>query len=113
MITEEFYLFRHGGYNENRQVVHLDLDSFFVSVERLLNSSLNNQAIIIGGTSNRGVVSSCSYEARKYGVSSGMPIRTAKELCPNAIFIRGDYEQYTKYSNLVTEIICRTVCVNL
>ncbi|MEI6523811.1 MAG: DNA polymerase IV [Bacteroidota bacterium] len=111
MITEEFYLLRHGGYNENRQVVHLDLDSFFVSVERLLNSSLNNQAIIIGGTSNRGVVSSCSYEARKYGVSSGMPIRTAKELCPNAIFIRGDYEQYTKYSNLVTEIISHSAPV--
>ncbi|MGM0626107.1 MAG: DNA polymerase IV, partial [Bacteroidota bacterium] len=60
-----------------RNVVHLDLDSFFVSVERLKNSRLNNMPVIIGGTSDRGVVSSCSYEARKFGVHSAMPAKMA------------------------------------
>ena len=88
-----------------RQVAHFDLDSFFVSVERLQNSTLMNKPIIIGGISDRGVVSSCSYEARKYGVRSAMPMKMARMLCKDAIFIRGDMEQYSKYSNLVTDII--------
>ena len=83
----------------------MDLDTFFVSVERLLNSSLNGKPIIIGGMSDRGVVSSCSYEARQFGVHSAMPIRMARQLCSDAIFIRGDMQEYSKQSKLVTEII--------
>lgn len=86
-------------------MVHMDLDSFFVSVERLKNSRLNNMPVIIGGTSDRGVVSSCSYEARKFGVHSAMPAKMAHQLCPDAAFIKGDMDSYTKYSRLVTDII--------
>jgi DNA polymerase-4 len=91
--------------NIDRSVLHLDLDTFFVSVERLKNSRLNGKPVIIGGMSDRGVVSSCSYEARKYGVSSAMPMKMARNLCPDAIVIRGDMELYTNYSNIVTGII--------
>jgi len=93
------------GMNNNRTIVHLDLDSFFVSVERLNNSKLNGLPIIIGGTSDRGVVSSCSYEARSFGVHSAMPMRMAQRLCQDAIIIRGDMDSYSKYSRLVTEVI--------
>jgi DNA polymerase IV len=89
----------------DRSVLHLDLDTFFVSVERLKNSRLDGKPVIIGGVSDRGVVSSCSYEARKYGVSSAMPMKMARNLCPDAIVIRGDMEMYTNYSNMVTDII--------
>ena len=75
---------------ENRSILHLDLDSFFVSVERLKNPELNGKPIIVRGSSNRGVVACCSYEARKFGVHSAMPVRMAKQLCPVAIFIKGD-----------------------
>jgi DNA polymerase IV len=90
---------------ENRHIVHLDLDTFFVSVERLLNSSLQGRPVIIGGTSGRGVVASCSYESRRFGVRSAMPMKMALQLCPDATVIRGDMEAYSKYSNLVTEVI--------
>ena len=93
-----------GGSNE-RSVLHLDLDTFFVSVERLKNSKLNGRPVIIGGMSDRGVVSSCSYEARRFGVSSAMPMKFARNLCPDAIVIRGDMELYSNYSNMVTDII--------
>jgi DNA polymerase-4 len=93
----------------NRTVVHMDLDTFFVSVERLHDSSLNGKPVLIGGTSDRGVVASCSYEARKYGVHSAMPMRMAKMLCPHAIIKRGDHEQYSKLSHDVTEIIKNSV----
>ncbi|GJM62604.1 DNA polymerase IV [Persicobacter diffluens] len=83
----------------------MDLDSFFVSVERLKNSQLNNLPLIIGGKSNRGVVSSCSYEARAFGVKSAMPMRMAKMLCPHAVVLSGDMESYSQHSHLVTEII--------
>ena len=89
----------------SRTIVHMDLDSFFVSVERLLDSSLNGKPVIIGGTSDRGVVASCSYEARQFGVHSAMSSKMAKQLCPQAIFIHGDHDEYSKYSNIVTEII--------
>lgn len=88
-----------------RTVVHMDLDTFFVSVERLLNSSLKGKPVIIGGMSDRGVVSSCSYEARSYGVHSAMPIKMARQLCSDGIFIRGDMEAYSKHSRMVTDII--------
>ena len=89
----------------NKHIVHLDLDTFFVSVERLQNSKLNNKPVIIGGMSDRGVVASCSYEARQFGVHSAMPMRVAKNLCNDAVFIRGDMDTYSKYSNIVTEIV--------
>ncbi len=88
-----------------RNIIHLDLDTFFVSVERLQNFRLNNKPVIIGGMSDRGVVASCSYEARRYGVHSAMPMKMAKQLCQDASFIRGDMELYSKYSNIVTSII--------
>jgi DNA polymerase-4 len=89
----------------NRSVVHLDLDTFFVSVERLVNRNLNGKPVVIGGMSDRGVVASCSYEARTYGVHSAMPMKIARMLCSDAIFIRGDMELYTRYSHMVSEII--------
>lgn len=88
-----------------RTIVHLDLDTFFVSVERLLNSALNGKPVIIGSLSDRGVVASCSYEARQFGVHSAMPMKLALNLCRDATVIRGDMDLYTKYSRLVTNII--------
>lgn len=88
-----------------KTIVHLDLDTFFVSVERLINPSLERLPVIIGGTSDRGVVASCSYEARRFGVHSAMPMRMAKQLCSQAVYIRGDMELYSRYSRLVTEVI--------
>ena len=81
-----------------RTVLHLDLDTFFVSVERLMDSRLNGKPLLIGGTGDRGVVASCSYEARKFGVHSGMPMRMARELCPEALVIRGNLANYSKHS---------------
>ena len=89
----------------DRNIVHIDLDSFFVSVERLNNPKLIGKPVLVGGTSDRGVVASCSYEARAFGVHSAMPMKQAKQLCPEAILVRGDHEQYSNYSNIVTEII--------
>ena len=89
----------------NRTIIHMDLDTFFVSCERRINSKLIGKPVLIGGTSDRGVVASCSYEARKFGVHSAMPMRLAKRLCPEAIVIRGDSGVYSKYSHLVTDII--------
>ena len=88
-----------------RTILHLDLDSFFVSCERLLDSKLNNRPVLIGGTSDRGVVASCSYEARSYGIHSAMPMRMARQLCPHAVIIRGNSGTYSKYSDLITDII--------
>ena len=89
----------------DRAIVHMDLDSFFVSVERLRDSSLEGKPLLIGGMSSRGVVASCSYEARRFGVHSAMPMKTALRLCPQAIVMRGDMDEYSKYSRLVTEVI--------
>lgn len=88
-----------------RSVVHMDLDTFFVSVERLMNSGLVGKPVIIGGMSDRGVVSSCSYEARQFGVHSAMPMKMARSLCNEAIVIRGDMDAYSRYSRMVTDII--------
>lgn len=90
---------------DSRTIVHMDLDTFFVSVERLNNSHLLGIPVIIGGMSDRGVVAGCSYEARTFGVHSAMPMKMARALCPDAVVIRGDMEQYTRYSNEVTNII--------
>jgi DNA polymerase-4 len=88
-----------------RTIVHLDLDSFFVSVERVHNKGLVGKPVIVGADSDRGVVASCSYEARNFGVRSAMPMRTAKQLCPDAIILRGDSGEYMRKSDEVTEII--------
>ena len=83
----------------------MDLDTFFVSCERLIDSRLNGRPVLIGGVSDRGVVASCSYEACRFGIHSAMPMRMAKQLCPEAIVLRGNSGTYTKFSKLVTEII--------
>lgn len=88
-----------------RSIVHMDLDTFFVSVERLMNSGLKGKPVIIGGMSDRGVVSSCSYEARQFGVHSAMPMKMARSLCNEAIVIRGDMDAYSRHSRMVTDII--------
>ena len=95
----------------DKQIIHIDQDAFFVSVELLKNSSLLGKPVIIGGTSDRGVVASCSYEARKFGIHSAMPSRMARQLCPHAIFIRGNMEEYSKYSHIVTDILQEKVPV--
>ncbi|RUT70531.1 DNA polymerase IV [Flavobacterium cupreum] len=87
-----------------RAIVHMDLDTFFVSCERLTNSGLNGIPLIIGG-GERGVVASCSYEARTFGVRSAMPIKMALRLCPQAKVMKGDMELYSKLSHAVTEVI--------
>lgn len=93
-----------------RAIAHMDLDTFFVSCERLKNSVLEKQPVIIGG-GDRGVVASCSYEVRKFGVRSAMPIKMALRLCPDAKVIKGDMEYYSNMSHLVTEVIQEKVPV--
>ena len=92
-------------------ILHLDLDTFFVSVERLKNSKLIGKPVLIGGTSDRGVVASCSYEARQFGIHSAMPMKLARSLCPEAIIVRGNSADYTKYSRIVTDILQESVPV--
>jgi DNA polymerase IV len=92
-----------------RHIAHFDLDAFFVSVECLKAPNLKGKPLLVGGSGDRGVVTTCSYEARKFGIHSAMPMRLARRLCPEAIIIRGDMESYSKYSRLVTEIIQDTV----
>jgi DNA polymerase-4 len=91
--------------NPHRQIAHFDLDAFFVSVECLKDSRLKGRPLIVGGSGDRGVVAACSYEARKFGIHSAMPIRLARRLCPEALIIKGDMESYAKYSRLVTHIL--------
>ena len=83
----------------------MDLDAFFVAVERAKNKKLEGIPLIIGGSSRRGVVAACSYETRKFGVHSAMPMYLAMQLCPDAKVISGDMEAYSQYSHMVTEII--------
>jgi DNA polymerase IV len=97
--------------NEQRTIVHMDLDTFFVSCERLQDSRLIGKPVLIGGTGDRGVVASCSYEARLFGIHSAMPMKMARERCPEAIVIKGNHESYTKFSHLVTEMIGEAVPV--
>lgn len=95
--------------SNERAIVHMDLDTFFVSCERLLDSRLVGKPVLIGGTSDRGVVASCSYEARKFGVHSAMPMRMAKQLCPEAIVLRGNSGIYSKFSKNVTDVVKESV----
>lgn len=88
-----------------RWIVHIDLDSFFVSVERKFDPSLNGKPVLIGGSADRGVVASCSYEARKFGIHSAMPMKQAMKLCPHAVVIRGNHGRYSIASREVTQII--------
>jgi DNA polymerase-4 len=92
-----------------QQIAHFDLDAFFVSVECLKNPRLKGKPLLVGGSGDRGVVAACSYEARRFGIHSAMPMRLARRLCPEAITIRGDMESYGKYSQLVTGIMQDTV----
>ncbi len=89
----------------------MDLDTFYVSVERRINPELKERPLLVGGTSDRGVVAACSYETRGYGIHSGMSMKMAKELCPEAVVIRGNAGTYSKHSDEVTEIIKEAVPV--
>ena len=89
-----------------RIIFHLDLDAFFVSVERIFNPELAGKPVIVGGDPHgRGVVAACSYEARAFGLHSAMPIRTAFKLCPNGIYLHGHYDEYVNYSKAVKNIL--------
>ena len=92
-----------------KNILHLDLDTFFVSCERLIDSRLQKRPLLVGGTGDRGVVAACSYETRRFGVHSGMSMRVARRLCPEAVVIRGNSSIYTKQSHLVTDIIKESV----
>lgn len=94
-----------------RHIAHFDLDAFFVSVELLKNPHLKGKPLIVGGDGQRGIVAACSYEARKFGIQSAMPSLTAKRLCPQAIFLKGSYHEYSKYSRMVTQLIADAVPV--
>src|SRR5919204_4666188 len=89
-----------------KTIFHVDMDAFFVSVEELYDPSLKGKPVVVGGKANeRGVVSAASYAARKFGVHSAMPLRTAAKLCPQAIFVDGHPDRYRDYSGKVFEIL--------
>lgn len=97
-------------------IFHLDLDAFFISVERILNPSLEGKPVIVGGNplpntsgepQGRGVVAACSYETREFGVRSGMPVRQAYQLCPTGLFIHGSHKEYSRFSRAVKNILER------
>jgi len=96
---------------DNRHIAHFDLDTFFVSVEVLKDSRLQGKPVAVGGGSDRGVIASCSYEARRFGVHSAMPVKQARYLCPDLIIRQGDFESYSQYSHLVTDVIADSVPV--
>ncbi len=95
--------------SDHRTIAHFDLDSFYVSVERKYRPQLIGRPIAVGGSSDRGVIASCSYEARKFGVRSAMSTKLAKRLCPELHIIKGDMERYSQESRAVTEIISENV----
>src|SRR5271169_368073 len=89
-----------------RTIFHVDMDAFFVSVEELFDPSLKGKAVVVGGQRHeRGVVSAASYEARKFGVHSAMPLRTAAKLCPQAVFVDGHPERYRECSEKVYAVL--------
>lgn len=95
--------------SKEKNIIHIDQDAFFVSVEVRKRPDLFGKPIVIGGTSDRGVVASCSYEARKFGIHAAMPARTAKLLCPHAIFLKGNMDEYSEASHEITDIIAERV----
>lgn len=90
-----------------RLIIHVDMDCFFAAVEQRNNPEFRRKPVIVGGLSSRGVVSTASYEARKYGVHSAMPMAVAKRKCPQGIFVAGNYLQYKKVSAQIFEILAR------
>jgi DNA polymerase-4 len=90
---------------EKRKILHVDLDAFFASVEQLDNPDLRGKAVIVGGSSDRGVVATCSYEARRYGVHSAMSSIMAKKICPNCVFVKGRMNRYIEISKEVFDIL--------
>ena len=94
--------------DDNRKIIHIDMDAFYASVEQRDNPSLNGKPVIVGGNPDgRGVVATCSYEARKYGIHSAMPSKTAYKRCPYAIFVRPRFDIYHKVSNQIREVFYR------
>src|SRR5438309_11443007 len=94
--------------DQERIIFHVDMDAFFVSVEEILDPSLKGKPVIVGGAKDqRGVVAAASYAARKFGVHSAMPLRTAAKLCPEGVFLDGHMELYREYSSKVNNILCR------
>ena len=100
-----------------KTIFHVDMDAFFVSVEELFDPSLKGKAVVVGGDRDeRGVVSAASYEARKFGVHSAMPLRTAAKMCPHAIFVHGHPDRYRECSEKVHRVLtssrasCRAAC---
>src|SRR3954463_11432123 len=92
-----------GSSSAMRRIVHLDMDAFFASVELLRRPDLRGKPVVIGGRgdpNSRGVVSTATYEARKFGIRSAMPMRTAKKLCPDAVFLPVDFESYRHWSGV-------------
>ena len=85
-------------------ILHVDMDAFFASVEQNDNKKLKGKPVIVGGVSERGVVSTCSYEARKFGVKSAMPIFIAQKLCPQGIYLKVRYSRYKEVSNKIFNI---------
>ena len=87
-----------------RIIMHVDMDAFFASVEQLDHPEYRGRPVIVGGLSGRGVVSTCSYEARKFGVHSAMPMATARRLCPQAVYVQGRYHRYVELSRQIRSI---------
>ncbi len=89
-----------------KTIFHVDMDAFFVSVEELFDPSLKGKPVVVGGRPDqRGVVSAASYEARKFGVHSALPLRTAYKLCPQAVFVDGHMDRYRDYSRKVRQVL--------